>query len=111
MSRDDKYSKGDKMNCLLFVQLASQAKSNDLFTFSHKHCGESFHIHMIKKQYHTIFSDLRAPSRIELRAEILAGNEMVLKCRMFPIECIPDMIAVRPDLAYIFRVPRIKTRF
>ena len=99
------------MNCLLFVQLASQAKSNDLFTFSHKHCGESFHIHMIKKKYHTILSDLRAPFRIELRAEILAGNEMVLKCRMFPIECIPDMIAVRPDLAYIFRVPRIKTRF
>ena len=108
MSRDDKYSKGDKMNCLLFVQLASQAKSNDLFTFSHKHCGECFHI---RKQYHTILSDLRAPSRIELRAEILAGNEMVLKCRMFPIECIPDMIAARSDLAYIFPVPRIKTRF
>ena len=108
MSRDDKYSKGEEMNCPLFVQLGSQAKSNDLFTFSRKHCGESFHI---REQYHIILSDLRAPSRIELRAKILAGNEMVLKCRMFPIKCIPDMIAARSDLAYIFRVPRIKTRF
>ena len=96
MSRDDKYSKGDKMNCPLFVQLGSQAKSNDLFTFSHKHCRESLHI---RKQYHIILSDLRAPSRIELRAEILVGSEMVLKCRMFPIECIPDMIAAISDLA------------
>ena len=55
MSRDDKYSKGDKMNCPFFVQLSSQAKSNDLFTFSHKHCGEYFHTHMIQEtiSYHS----------------------------------------------------------